>query len=852
MRSGAHSLLLILCLAPAARAADQTPVAVQTTAAPTAAKMDEKHRAFFASYCTACHNEEKKKGQVRLDNLSFTLDSMQTAEAWQKVLNVINKGDMPPEGSKFPAEPEKAAFLEALSVELVKARKLLGDQHGKITMRRLNRREYANTLRELLGVEIDVRDLPSDSGAGAFDTFGASLFFSQDQFERYLELGRRALDEALVEGGQPERKKVRRETEIDANREVRHGLHQELLAPYRRAKAWKASNGKSAREFGFTDDADAKFKLGEYEAYGATYAQYLAMPYSDTGSFLCIYRPRPYESIEIPKDAPAGRYLLRIRTGKVDGAPEGRAFMELRLNNAINKRDSALIDTYQVSASVKQPQVIEIPVQITKSGCRSFLLREKRHAHESAESASFHEHKNRTGVAPDPALWIDWVEWEGPIFEQWPSAAQQRLFFKGEPPATNDESYAREVIIRFAERAFRGKAAQPQFIEKLVRLYRARRAAGENFMQALKEPLAVVLASPSFLYLAEPLGTQTRRELSDLELAVRLSYFLWSAPPDDELLTLAKDQRLKTPEMQRAQVDRMLNDKRARDLVRGFVHQWLDLERLNFFRFNFKRYPTFDEPTKIYSGEEVYETVQTLLQENLSLSHLLASDFVVINGLLANHYGIPGVKGDKFRKITLPPDSPRGGLLGMAAILAMGSNGEITSPVERGAFVLRKVLNDPPPPAPAGIPQLSRVPADLSPRERLVLHQEQAQCAHCHRKIDPLGFGLENFDAAGVWRNTERYKKGKELKDWEIDASGNVPDGVSFRDFFEYRALLKERKEKFARGFTEALIAYALGRPFGFSDDDLASEVMNKARADDFKIRSFIHAIVQSQAFSRK
>jgi hypothetical protein len=256
-----------------------------------------------------------------------------------------------------------------------------------------------------------------------------------------------------------------------------------------------------------------------------------------------------------------------------------------------------------------------------------------------------------------------------------------------------------------------------------------------------------VLSSPRFLYRAEPGPDDGRRDLDGLEVATRLSYFLWAAPPDATLRGLAKSGDLLEPAVLEAQTNRLLDDPRSIGFVESFVSQWLAMYRLDFFQFDLSLYPKFDDSTKEAARREVYETFAWLLSNNGRLSDLLKADYVVVNGLLADYYGLEGVQGDAFRRVSLPKDSPRGGLLGMAAVHAMGSNGEHSSPVERGAWVLRKLLNDPPPPAPPNVPQLARLAGkSLTARERVVLHQEAPQCASCHRKIDPIGFGLENFD----------------------------------------------------------------------------------------------------------
>jgi hypothetical protein len=295
--------------------------------------------------------------------------------------------------------------------------------------------------------------------------------------------------------------------------------------------------------------------------------------------------------------------------------------------------------------------------------------------------------------------------------------------------------------------------------------------------------------------------------------------------------------------------------------VHGFVHQWLGMDRIDFFQVNRSMYPRFDDSTKLNARTEVFETFAHLLKHNAPLSDLLKADYVVVNHLLADFYGIEGVKGDAFQKVSLPADSPRGGLLGMAAVHFMGGNGERTSPVERGAWVLRKLMNDPPPPAPANVPQIARLAGKvLTTRERLSAHQEEAQCASCHRKIDPVGFGLENFDAVGQWRTEDSYQvmdeKGKPVpnakKTWAIEASAALHKGPAFKNYFELRDIIASKPDAFARGFSQTLIEYALGRPVGFRDEPLITEMLAAAKKEKFGVRGFIHALVASKEFHIK
>jgi len=1348
------------------------------------AELDSKHRAFFKDNCLTCHNAEKQKGKVRLDDISFTVDSVERADLWQKVLNSINSGDMPPEDEKQPEPGAKTDFLDDLSRTLVTARGRLSDSGGNIAMRRLNRREYKNTIRDLLGVDINVRELPADGGAGNFDTVGSSLFMSSDQFEQYLTLGRQALDEhfarfvaptsakprslhveveeknakiaksladrtdahdryvkwtAAVEAsaqkpgnaavsaqiraekkdssthlyfqwqriqGAPSPKdfgfvdeinadeqgrrnwvhcvpyqkvyldhpatktgtfltiedvfvnpyqafripgdwpagdyvvrvriaatsntpatrhfvefgsqhdtgvravasshqitgtmekpqvleiplkfspakghgfffqekgsyesedlahrifaeakqrngigpefalwidwievvsvadatlaakpklfKTRTEAEVLGNRQM-DGLYKKTLEQHQNHARWAAAvDAAAARpenvkiaaelhekakqprpasgvpfatplffyldweqikgapspvEFGFKDaqqafveennfvhffsyyedyqklparekgawlmfylayretyvEADktwpagrytlrmrvaanaaaprercfieigqrgedvsqftvlgahqvsgtlaqpqiiettvdvkpdgkrefavrerrpnsrqaeirsyhdtfektghgpvpaiwidwleiegpakaaappapaltktikerrevelhanamvggtyngyfkggyaaakkfletgkpqkgipdateAKFRVQVFEQHGPSFERYLNDPLTKTGAYLTIYNVHTEEVITLPPDQPSGwmktkhemekaapgDYMLRFRIGAVQGTPKERHFVALGSRKA-GAEDFSLLQTFQISGSTDAPQTIEVPVNISADGPRTFVLREKRDV--KLDNDIYTAARKLTKLGPPPALWIDWVEWEGPLHKADTKSPVEPVLFAN-TSGLSDHDHARAVLQTFAQRAFRAKQPFAAYLYKLTALYDSRRKAGDAHEAALKEPLSVVLASPGFLYLQETGGQSDKAKapvsLSPAELASRLSYFLWSAPPDEQLLKA----NLTQPDVISREVDRMIASDKADEFVSGFVHQWLGMDRLEFFQFDTKQFRDFDESAKAAARREVYETFAHLLRQRGSLSKLLKSDEIHINGLLATYYGIEGVSGDEFQKVTLPKDSPRGGLLGMAAILAMGSNGERTSPVERGAWVLRKLLNNPPPPAPPNVPQLDRLAnKPISPHDRLIAHQEQPQCLQCHRKIDPIGFGLENFNAAGKWRDLDHDPKTK--KDWPIDLAGRFHNGPTFQTYFDLRDQIAAKSENFAQGFTEALIEYALGRPYGFTDAALADDIVKRAKAKDFSIREIIASLVTSREFGRK
>ena len=1162
-----------------------------THGAPPEASFPEKHRTFFKTHCLACHDSETKEGKVDLENLSFRITSIEQAELWQKVLNALNSGEMPPEDSEQPDNTEKADFLDDLAQTMVTARQALSDSGGNITIRRLNRREYSNSIEQLTGVKVDVGSLPIDGGSGTFDTVGSSQFISSDQFEQYLKLGRQAIDEAF------ERHAVRKtpskifrvEPEDTVNVQSRKNM-KTMAETYQRYLLWKAEVDKAAqapenqqileqirekymlddltdnlrlyqnanllkgkpdaKKFGFRDANAASFSFqGGYNRTYAYMKHYLELPHSDQGTYLKLawaiqridvlpkpedippgtyklriragtvkdsdpsrhfieighpqrvnqvpagFSSKPLASLQItgtvdkpeiiettlvigsntprefgiqerrpegnqkalsrefyaykrengygtppaiwvdwielegpitetavtesqivrvepentakvknleiirrledtynekwlpwkegvdkaaeaaenreivaalrkehsdydshptlkyqkagllkgapdprdyggsdpinavaalyspyrryysymkhyaelphndrgaylklsrgiqrfdvrpdPKDVPSGTYKLRIRVGAVKGSDPSRHFIEIghpQTPNGTSPGFAKLLSTQKISGTIENPEVIEVNIEIGASTPREFGIQERQPKSAKILRQEFDRHKQKNGYGTPPAIWIDWIELEGPLSSPVSGSPLQAILAKHldvpnlqQGPASDignspsiaetevDKERARVIFTEFAQQAFRDVPPEAEFIDRLVAIYERRRSVGDSFEEAIRTPLSVILASPGFLYLFEPGDETDRRRLNDRELAVRLSYFLWSGPPDAELLQLAEQNKLHLPEVLRQQVDRLIADPRSDDFVAGFVHQWLDMERLDFFQFDVNLYRDFDESTRAATREEVYQSFAHLLRDSKegSLGKLLKSDYIFANGLLATYYDLEGVSGDEFRKIKLPADSPRGGLLGMAAIHAMGSDGVASSPVERGAWVLRHLLNDPPPPAPPNVPQISRLEGQtLTTRERLLAHQEEAQCASCHRKIDPIGFGLENFNAAGKWRTEDSYQmkdaRGRgvgQRKTWAIDASGAFHNGPKFSDYYQLRDLIASREQDFARGLTENLVEYALGRPFGFTDENLANEIVTSAKSREFAVSEFIHALVQSKAFRSK
>ncbi len=1005
-----------------------------------------KHLGILKENCFDCHNEKKHKGKFRVDDLPLVIKDPQDAERWQKLLNALNAGEMPPEDEKQPPVQVKADLIDDLGLAMVALRQKMGDRHGQIAMSRLNQREYRNTLRELLGVEINVSQLPSDQGLSNYDTDGASLYVSSNQLESYLELGREAVEEA-IDRYQARRVSVqhRHQAEQLTAQYKAHFIKRKAAVEWREKLAAAASKPKNKEILNTLKEKDPKRPV-KYLPYYRHYdeiagappvpsdpafrffdkpervdqfissssshqhylSKYLELPAIDTGAFITVPTIHPsivptgYIAYNLPADWPPGKYLVRFRVARAENAPEERRFLEFGLR----VRNVDLLSAHEVTGTLQDPQTIETSIEITRThmmskedGARQIYLREKGMHHQfHYPRRVFADAKKRNGIGPEYVIWVDWLEVERVTTENQPvpagmeaavqllgagagnsvvddsavevvggvSGRRVRIFnpdagdqdylhlrevqiFRGDEnvatggKASQSSTHGNEndrgahraidgslatsnhtsnngdpgewwevdlgrdvsidrivihnrndsptVISRlknhtvevfdaagqrvwkntlgpeelragfadFAVEAFRGERPDDDYVDHLLKVFQKKRSEeGQTHRSALTHTLAIVLSSPMFLYKSEasPADGQT---ISQRELAQRLSYFLWSAPADKTLLRLADAGKLAEPRILRQQTDRLLNDRRSEAFIHGLVHQWLHLERLDFFNVNLLKHRTFDNTVKMAIRGEVYETFAYLFKHNRNIQDLLDADYAVINNVLGQHYGIPGVSGDHFRRVDLPETSPRGGLLGMAATHVMGGNGDESSPVERGVWVLRKLLHQPPPPAPANVPAISRLSDQpLTTRERLVAHQEKAQCASCHRKIDPIGFGLENFDAVGLWRTKNSYEvpggdgKGVTKKEWTIDPGGSFHKGPAFADYFELREHIATQSEAFARSFASAVVEYGTGRSIGFSDEALLDAITKEAKAGNNAIRSFTHALVQHKIFQKK
>jgi hypothetical protein len=821
-------------------------------------KADEanNYQKFFSAHCFDCHNDKKQKGKVRLDNISLKINTVEQADHWQAILDAVQSGEMPPEEEPVPPASEKLAFLDLLSAKLVEARTNLSDSGGQVIMRRLNRNEYANTLESILGVTVDVNDLPDDRSGESFDTDGGSLFMSPDQLGQYLRIARGAIEKAFNRS--QNQAVIKHRVKVESKNAFIRKQRDKLLNEYKSVQAFRERQDKNAKpsDFGLKDLRATEIISNDYKRFFPTFETYLNHPLSKEGYLLSLFRPIPQLGIDLKRTvqqknnakkfktiwAAEGLYKVRMRVAKTANADPERCFLNLGI---MSNGSLKPLQSFHVTADAKEGQILEAIIEV-KDGSRRLVLSEK--SNEGTARAKFNmsrKSKTKAYAGPGHVLWVDWVEWEGPLKYQPTSQIKEVL---KTAKASLNKAELRSLMKNFALEAFRGEVAADDFIDKLMAIYEKEKSLGKDSRQAIVEPLAVILSSPSFLYLSEASVDNKKTILKQSELANRLAYFLWSSPPDKELLQLVQSNDFRGEQVSK-QVDRMLADPKTKDFYQAFAYQWLDMERLYLFQFDAQKYPNYDETLRDAAAEEVYETLKYIVDHKLSTRNLIKSDFVVLNAMLATHYGIKGVVGDEFRKVDLSSDSMRGGLMGMAAIAAMGSDGQHTSPVERGVWVLRKLLNNPPPPAPANVPQLSRLEGQaLTVREVLKVHQEEPQCSHCHKKIDPIGLGLENFDATGRWRWRDNLNKIKV----DINPSGSLYKGPSFESYAELREIIYERADDFNYGLIKSLLTYSLGRSVAFSDRTLMDKLHLEMKRNKFTMHSLIHAIVQSEEFQTK
>jgi len=798
--------------------------------------------AFLQTHCVRCHGPEKQSGELRFDAMPVALADEATAQRWQDILDALNLDVMPPAKEKQPDDAELSLVLETLTNNLREAQERLNDVGGKMVLRRLNRREYQNTIRALFGVDVTIEALPDDATVDGFDTIALAHSFSSLHLERYLKTGADVI-ESFMNRGTGTVPSIRRYEPEEA---VLDGM-QVRLDKLMMALPADGSEPKPGRK-------GERTRSQVQWLHSQLTRDYLGNPASKTGAIVPFRGLLPLFRADKLLGR-VGEYKVRVRCGVDSPQPVEGVFLEVRRV----PRQSLTIDhveCFQVRGTVAEPQVIEFDVIVDGMLGNYFAITRRTSRHDILErfanvSLGPYADSQVVRLADDelPGLWIDWVETEGP-FPRVKGMLDPSIVALHPTNATDDQ--ARTMIEAVATAAFRGQTPDPEFLQRVFDIYKSSRKNGATATDATRECLKVVLASPRFLFLYEPSVDDEKRRLTDRELAVRLSYMLWSELPDRPLYEAAERGELSTAAGLARQLDRMLDSAKSQQFLEHFVTQFFELGRLTGVSPDATPSPKYDRALQEATQREVIETFRFLLRHDRPAYDLINADYVVINGLLADFYGLPGVYGDEYREVKLPTGSPRGGLLGQSAILTLSGTGKRTSPVERGAFVLRKLLHRPPPPAPANVPRLDE--ADLgnrSIRDTLSTHMTLPQCSSCHRRIDPLGFGLENFDPVGLWRDS--VMSADKSQRFSIEPAGLMPDGKrQFANPAEMKLRMMEDRDDFLTGLTEAIMTYGIGRKVGYADRTEVERIVADTAEQGAGLRTLLHEIVKSTPFQTK
>jgi hypothetical protein len=755
-------------------------------------------------YCITCHNEKAKipaGAPLALDKANLK-DPGADAAIWEKVVRKLGVGAMPPQNLPTPGTAELNRFRSALitSLDAAAARR---NNPGRYVLHRLNRTEYANAVRDLLGVQIDVTDLlPSDGGDFGFDNIATALTTSPLLLERYLtaalRLSELAVGDAEAEPGT---------ATFSISTVVTQGQHVDGLP--------LGTRGGLLVQYDFPAD-------GEYVFYGRllrTVAEgYVGVEGHET--------PFPF--------------IVTVDGEQVFSAPVGgKEDHESSSKNIVISREE--VDKRMTSPRIKVSAgthevgftFIDRPTQ--EQNMWQPVLRDSLEAH------------NPSGI---PRLRTGNIEGPYNVTGISETAARKRLFTCKPKSPAQESACASGILSAVARRAFR-RSVTASDIKRPMEFYNDARKEGGDFNAGIRAGLARILASPAFVFRAEEdpvaLPPGAPHQISDLELASRLSFFLWSSIPDDELLNLAIAGRLRAPGVLEAQVRRMIADERADSLMTGFTGQWLQLRNLDKVTPDLLMFPDFDDNVRQAFRRETELFFTSIVRENRSTLDLLNADYTFVNERLARHYGIKGVYGSRFRRVTVT-DPNRRGLLGQGSFLSLTSVANRTSPILRGKYVNSNLLNTPPLPPPPNIPPLEdSAPKDRpsTVREQLELHRRNPACASCHRTIDPVGFALENFNAVGQWQT--ETKEG--LK---IDSAGVLADGTPVDGPVALRKAMLARPEVFVGTVTEKLLIYALGRGLEPVDMPVVRSIINGASKNQYAMQSIILGIVQSSPFQKR
>ncbi|MDA1014605.1 MAG: DUF1592 domain-containing protein [Planctomycetota bacterium] len=783
-------------------------VAPSISAAAEAPDFGKAGRAYLQQHCLKCHGGAKPKAGLSLEPFRDSSSLVKQRKTWDTVLTRIAKGEMPPKGQPQPSIAEAVAFTDLVKAVFDHADRNAKPDPGRVTMRRLNRVEYRNTVRDLMGVQFDpTADFPSDDIGHGFDNIGDVLTLSPALMERYLAAAESIVSQAIMPDPPPV---------------IKRRLASIYTEPASGESAKLAVNGFRP----MSTDGKQFIELGPINT-----------PYNWESDSDYIFRTRVYA--ESGNGKPLKVTLLLHGNGLPNPSPD--AELNTLLGNV--QRPARILKTFLVAANKREDAVIlEVHVPAAPNRHRMMIAIDKPAA-----------------GGPHSKLWVEYLALDGPLDPRPASHRQLLAVTPGKPQAEQ----SREVLSRFLRRTFR-QPVTPDELSRSIRLVDLALAEGDKWESAIQFAMQAALCSPKFLFRME-LDNQPRspqvRTLDEFQLASRLSYFLWSTMPDDTLLDLAEKKQL-TANLD-TQVRRMLADPRASSLVQNFVMQWLQVKRIEFISPDGQLFPTFNVKLREAMLRETELFVESILREDRSVLDLIDADFTFLNEPLAQHYGIADtngntigqkpqtprgrqIKGQQFQRVSLQ-DRTRGGLLTQASVLTVTSNPTRTSPVKRGRWVLEQILGAPPPPPPADVPELSeekQVVSTASLRQRMEAHRRNPACANCHAKMDPIGFALENFNAVGAFRTTDG--------DFDVDATGEFSDGTKFSGPAELKTIVMQRKEEFTRCLIEKMLTYALGRGIEFYDRPTVEKIVQSLPAQQYKFSALVAQIVKCDAFRQR
>jgi len=792
----------------------RAPAAVQTTSAP--------QRAVLEKYCITCHNQRIKTAGLMLDTMD-TAAVAEHAEVWENVLLKVSTGVMPPAGRPRPDKADRDGFISWLESEL-DAASAARPNVGRGTLHRLNRTEYANAIRDLLGLQIDgAALLPADNAAYGFDNIADALSLSPVLTERYLSAAATVSHLALGRvSGTPSPETYYVRTDLDQRDRVSEDL------------PLGSSGGLAVRRY-FPADGEYSFKMKLQERGSGRFG-----PRDDPRQLdVSIDGARVWTFTGGgPKPAPAGDKPTASRAAPAAPQPEGDIIPNEAQRRAEPQQNVEDLLQFRVHVKAGSHLVQVYFVPLTSAYVEDVIEPTIRTKYLPGNGAGDPALSSLTITGPYDAAGRD-------------DSPSRRRVFICRPATKDDTACAEKIISTLGRRAFRRPLTATD-LQTLMGLYRTA-ADRSGFESGIEVALRGILVNPQFLFRLEgqPASAvaNTPYRVTDLELASRLSFFLWSSIPDDELLDVASKARLHDPAVLEHQVRRMLADERSSALVKNFGGQWLLVRNMAGVTPNPEYFFQFDDNLRKGFQQETELFIDAIIREDHSVLDLLDADFTFVNERLARHYGIPGIYGERFRRVALPPDSVRRGLLGQGSILTVTSYSHRTSPVLRGKWILDNLLGAPPPPPPPNIPELQEKATDgkvRSAREQMEQHRRNPSCAGCHARMDPLGLALENFDAVGAWRTVDQ-------SDAPIDASGTLPDGGKFDGPVALRKeLLTNRAGDFVTTLSQKLLTYALGRGVEYYDAPAVRQIKRSAAPTNYRFSSLILGVVKSAPFQMR